>query len=151
LIGHVLVLYSIHGAVGVEWSIWDIPAQRRAAFLSLIANHPEPAWNIWTVDRPTDFDFAPAWMVHRLGFCLLRPKPAFGERYGGVLIPYWFLNLAFAVVVSRWLHGAINRYRRGRQGRCTSCGYDLRATPEQCPECGLLVKPTVTGSADGGT
>lgn len=29
-----------------------------------------------------------------------------------------------------------DRYMRWWQGRCLECGYDVRATIEQCPECG---------------
>ena len=51
-----------------------------------------------------------------------------------VAAPHWFLCLLAGMPGLVWL------WRRGRRkrpsGYCPDCGYDLRATPERCPECG---------------
>jgi hypothetical protein len=52
-----------------------------------------------------------------------------------VAIPYWFVCALTCVLPARWIH---LRRRRHRAGTCAQCGYDLRATPDRCPECGAM-------------
>jgi hypothetical protein len=56
--------------------------------------------------------------------------------------PYWAPFALFAALpIMRVVTGVGRRRRvRGlrRASRCTTCGYDLRATPDRCPECGTV-------------
>jgi len=54
-------------------------------------------------------------------------------------IPYWMpLTAAACLPAARLVHRSFRGLRRRlrRAGHCPSCGYDLRATPDRCPECG---------------
>ena len=54
-------------------------------------------------------------------------------------VPYWFVVVVSALPSCLWLaraHARRVRARRARLGKCARCGYDLRATPDRCPECG---------------
>lgn len=64
-----------------------------------------------------------------------------------IWLPFWLLAAVSlplpTVSLVRWIR---NRRRR-RPGRCTACGYDLRAATDRCPECGMPVPQKVRATA----
>jgi hypothetical protein len=104
-------------------------------------------------------DSAPALVLTRpYSFCDLFPGPGLsnGGGFGWALfhmpltigmpsltlrflaIPYWTLVVVSSVLPVVWFRRNMRRRSRRRGGLCPSCGYDLRATPDRCPECGLF-------------
>ena len=89
------------------------------------------------------FNPPPTDEIDWLGFSAIagHTDPSPTSRLGGnrlyltLIVPHWMTALAAGVIPAIWIIRR-NRAARFGTGRCRRCGYDLRATPARCPECG---------------
>ena len=66
-----------------------------------------------------------------------------GEQTIARAVPHWVLAVVLGVPVAWWVWTGFERRRARRRaaaGLCRGCGYDLRASPDRCPECGLVAR-----------
>jgi hypothetical protein len=57
---------------------------------------------------------------------------------GSLAMPYWLPVCMFGFLPLWWLVYEGIRRLPSKPGICPGCGYDLRATPDRCPECGKV-------------
>jgi hypothetical protein len=96
---------------------------------SAMAAHPGFQWKTQPVSQPLRWQGLP-W------FSMQSERHARGW-YRSVTIPLWFVFLTTLILPVTRVHMLLRRRSIG-QNRCTECGYDLRATPARCPECGSV-------------
>jgi len=89
------------------------------------------------------------WQRGALGFCF---GAEFARSASGryllssvrwYAVPIWAILLATAWLPALMARRLVLRARadlRRQRGECAACGYDLRATPQRCPECGTIPK-----------
>jgi hypothetical protein len=84
-------------------------------------------------ERDRDFHF-----YTMMGGEVLNHSVAFGNgrEHRLIAVPLSIVSTVTAILPVAFVY---RRFRcRRRAGLCPSCGYDLRATPERCPECGAV-------------
>ena len=84
------------------------------------------------------------WSVHARAnpdaFFIFGRQPFYGypRNYFNVHLYYWFVMPATALLPAVFVYKRLRKPRVVRAGLCPTCGYDLRATPSRCPECGAV-------------
>lgn len=151
------VLFVCTGALAVSAQFWVayINISSSTRWVSVASNPKE-------IYIATDSRNTPPPNVVRFGTERLKPDTTFGTnpyRFlgfgfrpfarntgGSISIPYWFVLLVLALLPATYPWRR-RRYLAKFEGvlSCAVCGYDLRATPARCPECGTPVAAPTGG------
>ncbi len=136
-------------AVFVLWVRSDLPdvihyTSKNKWSLTLISGHGTidvsviPHWDQDPELRYSRYDhhvyYGTRYSKRLLGFGTDVIWPEYGGRY--VNIPHWFLATLSGGLCVVFARAWWKRRKRDLKGRCRKCGYDMRATPNCCPECG---------------
>jgi hypothetical protein len=118
------------------------------AYTADAANAPPIGWEMGTVDSARD-DLSGCLRTyggHHIGsFYYCNAAQHWGTSSSACwymfFVPVWFACTLLAIAPSvrcvQW-RGERKLRTRSSQGQCIRCGYDLRATPDRCPECGFV-------------
>ena len=117
---------------GIQWMIVRDGPEPKELLYGAFAR---PQYDYWS-----DSVLAPTWCRGWGGIAMAVgtiPGPdSIARAYQLGRLPYWLIILLLFLPTSRQVVRRLRLHRRAKQGRCLCCGYDLRATPQRCPECG---------------
>jgi len=117
--------------------VWHYPARPMNSPGMQNASAPQSFWRFFSMSH----SYAPGWRRNRgaLDFSFsYRGNPVSSWE---VRFPQWLPIVLTGLPPMVWIfynRRYLRRRWRAMRGQCAECGYDLRATPERCPECGTV-------------
>jgi hypothetical protein len=118
-------------------------------------SHPPAGWSLVSTGSVLNVYRFTSWVPRSPGDRTVRflsfgyrDTPTFSppDNFRIFWFPHWFPALLFAVFPALRACSILRERRLHRAGFCHRCGYDMRATPERCPECGTAAgSRTVSG------
>jgi hypothetical protein len=120
-------LFSSEGRIELWQGTWTPTAQGGSPEMVHLAVSPPVGF----LRQPTRGLYWPRYIIG------LGSATKDGVHWRQLYLPHGLWAIAAAAIPARWW---LSR-RRMPSGHCAACGYDLRATPDRCPECGTAVGP----------
>jgi hypothetical protein len=137
--GHrVMVVFMGNSALALHQSLWGQDPKWEELRYPFDASDPAPVSDFFQ-------DVSGKKLWHGLGFYQVSHEADFDGTM--IMAPKWLLIALTALLPALWIEAWRRRRKMARrvsEGLCVTCGYDLRATPNRCPECG-----TVPGTSSG--
>ena len=145
MIRKIIIVTMVSIAVGFLWLAWtayvdgewDVPGDRyrlrRGGWTYRLS------WASSPLTKRRCFGNEPDWIVYRQG-----PIDIASKNFHWLSVRSEALVTAAAILaaypVIAFVRGPLRRYHRRKRGLCVACAYDLRGSPEPCPECATKVE-----------
>jgi hypothetical protein len=134
-------VWTAQGHLIVGFSLADLSGQPAKNFgLTYVSDLPLRPSNFFLYTYPDPSETNISWEGG--GFAWYEKRRSSSDLGVILIAPFWSVAAAAAVLPVGWMigrWGGARSRRRRRLGLCVACGYDLRASPGRCPECGAGV------------